>query len=232
MEVVCENCKNKLNIPDEKVARIPKGQSVQVGCPKCKNKITVKGKQAQSSDSSPKKPQPKKAKPDPGDGAVTADLPEDKDSLMNELDFLEEGVETAMICESDKKVIQSVQKILKDMQYHVVVPAAPREALKQMRVHDFNVVVINERFGTTDPDMNHVLRHIEQLMMDRRRGMFVVLLTERFNTMDYMMAFNKSVNIIYNLKDLDNFEKYFPKGISEFKAMYKVFNEELKNIQG
>ena len=38
MEIVCESCKAKLNIPDEK---IPKGQAVRISCPKCKKKIVL-----------------------------------------------------------------------------------------------------------------------------------------------------------------------------------------------
>ena len=38
MEVTCEHCKTKLNIPDEKV---PKDQLVKISCPKCKGKIAL-----------------------------------------------------------------------------------------------------------------------------------------------------------------------------------------------
>ena len=38
MEVICQSCSAKLNIPDEK---IPKNKAVRVACPKCKEKITI-----------------------------------------------------------------------------------------------------------------------------------------------------------------------------------------------
>ncbi|HEJ84226.1 MAG TPA: hypothetical protein ENO25_06620, partial [Desulfobacteraceae bacterium] len=38
MELVCESCKAKLNIPEEK---LPPGQRVSVRCPRCKNKLVI-----------------------------------------------------------------------------------------------------------------------------------------------------------------------------------------------
>ena len=38
MEIICEKCNTRLNIPDEK---IPIGQQATVGCPKCKNRVML-----------------------------------------------------------------------------------------------------------------------------------------------------------------------------------------------
>ena len=37
MEIICDQCERKLNVPDEK---IPEGRKVTVTCPGCKQKIT------------------------------------------------------------------------------------------------------------------------------------------------------------------------------------------------
>ena len=72
------------------------------------------------------------------------------------------------------------------------------------RLHIFDVVVLNERFGTRNPDMNNILKYLDRLGISIRRNIFVALLTNRFRTMDYMAAFNKSVNLIVNLKNVDD----------------------------
>ncbi len=46
--------------------------------------------------------------------------------------------------------------------------------------------------------------------------------------MDNMMAFNKSVNLIINMDDIDNFDKIISLGISENEFFYRVFKESLK----
>ena len=40
MEVTCEQCKARFNIPDDKV---PKDKFIKLSCPKCKGKISVRG---------------------------------------------------------------------------------------------------------------------------------------------------------------------------------------------
>jgi len=45
METICEHCKAKLNIPDEK---IPKNKAVRIACPKCKKKITLEATKEQN----------------------------------------------------------------------------------------------------------------------------------------------------------------------------------------
>lgn len=41
MNITCEHCQARLNIPDE---RVPKDKDTTVGCPKCKGKIIIKAK--------------------------------------------------------------------------------------------------------------------------------------------------------------------------------------------
>ena len=43
MEIICEHCKTRLSISDEK---IPKGQRTTISCPKCRNKLVLKAPSA------------------------------------------------------------------------------------------------------------------------------------------------------------------------------------------
>jgi hypothetical protein len=58
----------------------------------------------------------------------------------------------------------------------------------------------------------------------------VVLLSKSFRTMDNMMAFNKSVNLIVNLSDLNDIEKIMKGALKEHKAFYKAFRDALVKI--
>ena len=57
--------------------------------------------------------------------------------------------------------------------------------------------------------------------------MFVTLLTTRFRTMDHMAAFQKSVNMILNLRNIDDIDKILQRGMADFGLFYKVFKESL-----
>ncbi|QTA92610.1 hypothetical protein [Desulfonema magnum] len=238
MDVVCDKCQNKFNIPDKKLEKIPEGKVFTVPCPKCKNKISVRKEPA---DASPDKqppvkaektappPEPPPSEPPPDDDDANGD---DDASSGNPFDFLEEGTKTALLCEGDAAVRANIKAVLEKMEYHTSEPATHRDALKQMRFHDFDLVLLNERFGTRDPDVNHVLKHLEQLPMVTRRDMFIALISERFRTMDNMMAFNKSVNLIINAKDINNMEKVLRRGVNDNDAFYRVYKESLKKIKG
>ena len=94
----------------------------------------------------------------PGDGADEVQIPEAAgpafdaapaeegyDSSDRPFDFLEEGVETALICEGDPVYRVKLQAALESFDYRVTTPQNSREALKQMRFHVFDMIVVNEK---------------------------------------------------------------------------------------
>jgi hypothetical protein len=250
MDVVCGNCNTKIKIPDEKIKKIPPGQTFAISCPKCKNKISVENKPATASEKPAAKPAPapppKPDKPDPPPKADKSpphpEQPAGEESSGSEngddgfsgnpFEFLEEGTKTALICEGDAGFRAKIKAALSAMKYQSLESSTHRDALKQMRFHDFDVVILNERFGTRDPDMNHVLKHLEQLPMATRRNMFIALLSERFRTVDNMIAFNKSVNMVVNVKDINDIEKIISRGVKENDAFFRVYKESLKKLKG
>jgi len=217
MDVACEHCQAKFKIPDEKV---PQNQVFAITCPKCKKKISVDTR----TESAPPPPKPeRKGAPTLADEVAS----ESYDASDKPFDFLEEGAQTALICESDEAVVNNIQTALENIGYHITVPKNAREVLKQMRFHLFDIVVINEMFDTSNPDQNNILRYMDRLGMETRRNMFVVLITDRFRTMDNMIAFNKSVNLIVNLSNVAELEKIIRRGLVDNDAFYKIFRESL-----
>jgi CheY-like chemotaxis protein len=247
MEISCSNCKGKFKIPDE---RIPKGQTFSIPCPKCKEKITVSRKGASTPPAAAKKAAPPAqkvagskaeavkaktaaAKPEAGSGkskTLIEKATSEYDSADKPFDFIEEGVETALVCEPDPKTNGVLQKMLEKMGYVITSPKNPMDALKQMRFHNFNLVLLNERFGTSNPDENHVRKYLDRLSMEFRREIFVILLTDRFRTNDNMAAFNKSVNLILNNKDIEQLRKVLATAISEHRTFYRIYKESMKAV--
>lgn len=230
MDIVCNKCDNTIKIPDNKV---PKGKAFNIACPKCKNKISVTGGEKKdtpkpkTAQTPPPKPEKTKA---PGKMAETPDNA--SQTAEDPFEFLEEGAKTAIICEPDSKRLAKIKEIIEKMEYHVLESSSPRETLKQMRFRDFDLVVLNELFGTRDPEMNHVLKYLSQLNMLNRRNIFLLLLSERLRTGDNMMAFNKSVNMIINVKDMNRFEKLLTLSLNENEKFYRTFKEAFKEIKG
>jgi hypothetical protein len=54
------------------------------------------------------------------------------------------------------------------------------------------------------------------------------LLTSRFRTMDHMMAFCQSVNMIVNIRNVDDFDKIVQRGLADYGLFYKVYKESVE----
>jgi hypothetical protein len=113
------------------------------------------------------------------------------------------------------------------LEYHVSEAADNRDALRNLRYKVFDLVVVDEYFDTKDPERNGILIYLERLHMFMRRNMFVVLISDRFRTMDHMMAFCKSVNLVVNKKNIGDVEKILSRSISEYEMFYRIYKETL-----
>ncbi len=224
MNIVCEKCQGKFKISDEK---LPKGQIFSLKCPNCKNKISI-DMRSKIDSSKPKTETETETETEKTifDEVVSAAY----DASQKPFDFVEEGVETALLCETDPAILPKIKMALKNMGYHTTEAQSALDALKQMRFHVFDVVVLNEKFDTNNPDENNVLKYLKQLSMDIRRNIFVALITDRFRTMDNMAAFHESVNMVVNLKNINEIEKILKSGIADNAVFYQVFKESLTKI--
>ena len=167
---------------------------------------------------------------------------EEQKTLMNEVasagydaadrpfDFVGEGGATALVCESDPAVREKIGSSLKELGYQITAAATTKDALKAMRFHVFDCIVVDELFDTTDPQANSVLQYLEGLAMTTRRRFFVALLSKQLRTMDNMAAFNRSVNIVVNLNSIDDIGTIIKQGVADNRAFYHVFQETLQKM--
>lgn len=221
MEVSCNNCNGRFNVPDEK---LPEGKVASIRCPKCKGKIVI---DLTAEGSGAREPARTKTQGFDFDDSMDDDV---YDSGERPFDFLEEEGKTAIICEKDPGIIKAIKTVLDIMEYSVTVAESMRDALRKMKYHAFDMVLINETFDAPDPESNGILIYLERLQMDVRRNIFVGLLTQRFATMDNMAAFLKSVNITINMNDIDKIDRILGRGISEFDLFYAIYKDSAKKM--
>jgi predicted Zn finger-like uncharacterized protein len=208
MEITCQNCQSRFKIPD---AKIPAGKSASLSCPKCKSRITI----------------PTRADDDLIKNSFDASH---YDASEKPFDFIEEEGSTALVCESDPQMLKSIVSNLNLLEYHVTISDSGRDALKKMRYHQYDLVVVNESFHCEGPDANMVMLYLERLNMNVRRDMYVVMISSNYRTMDQMMAFRHSVNIIVNAKNIEDIGKIIQRGLTDHEFFYGVFKETLKEV--
>lgn len=212
MNIICQNCQSKFKIPDEK---IPAGKRTTVPCPKCKGKISLGDRIGGSA---------RKV------SFIDANSNSSYDASEKPFDFIEEEGLTALVCESNPLVQNTITGALELMEYQITKAESTRDALKRMRYHNYDLFVVNENFDTDNPESNGILLYLERLNMTVRRNMFIALVSERFRTMDNMMALNKSVNLIINIKNIEDIGKILSRGITDNEFFYRVFQGTLKEV--
>ncbi len=209
MDIKCHNCQSKFRIADEKV---PAGKAASFPCPKCKSKIVL------GADKRPLR----------SAGSTGAANNDSYDAFDKPFDFIEEEGLTALVCEQNPIVRKTITDALELMEYQITVAESARDALKRMRYHTYELIVVNESFDTNNPEANGVIIYLERLSMTTRRNMFVAMISDRYRTMDNMMALNKSVNLIVNVKNIEDIGKILSRGITDSEYFYRIFKEVLK----
>jgi len=149
------------------------------------------------------------------------------DSSDRPFDFVGEDAETTLICESDPGLKEKISDAMKNLGYQITEALNARDALKNMRFHVYNVVIVNENFDA-DQTGNAVLNYLANLNMSTRRQIFVALISSQLRTSDNMAAFNKSVNLIVNTGSMDEIGAIIKRGVADNNAFYHVFIETLR----
>ena len=215
MDIICQSCQGKFKIAEGKV---PAGKTASLKCPRCNSTIRIAAKEEAATDTDAAFDDLFEFDEDEGDGYESAEKP---------FDFMEEEGRTALVCESDALIREKIRPSLDILEYHITEVPNSREALKKMRYHNYDLVVVNEYFDTQDPDANPLLIYLERMLMETRRNIFVTLLTTRFRTMDHMIAFQKSVNLVLNIRNIDDFDKIIQRAYADYGLFYKVYKESI-----
>ncbi len=225
MEVICQECNTKLNIPDQK---IPKGQVVKVTCPKCKHKVTIDTREREPHGAPPDaEGSAKPAAEAPPQPPPAPKAPSRYDDEAEELGFIEEGVKLALVLESDPDAAEKIKDAVEELGYRYVTSENTRKAVSKMRLHHFDMVVISDQFDGIEVSQSPVLQYLNHLSMSVRRRIFLALIGDGFKTMDNMMAFVMSANLVINREDMDRLPLILKQGIAENERFYKVFMDTL-----
>lgn len=222
MDIICDSCKTRLNIPDEK---LPEGKKVAINCPKCKAKLMVgkpssKGEAQKAVDEAkPKAPAKRKE--------VYIKEPTEKDHF---LEFLAEDKSLALVMENSDLAADKIRESIEGLGFKNVRAENTRDAIARMREYHFELVILSQDFDGLELDQSPILEYLNHLSMYVRRRMFLVLIGEAFQTMDLLTAFAMSANLVVNANDLDNLTRALRQSMLDNKRFYSLFFEILVEV--
>jgi len=145
----------------------------------------------------------------------------------NALDSYGEGEKPALVMTHDADRLESIKKALDDLGYYTIQAENTQEALSKMRFQNFDLVILPDLFDDIPLEQSPILQYLNHLSMSVRRKMFVVLMSDKFRTMDHMMAFTMSANLVANWKDLGRLSSLLGRAVSDNEKFYKVFMDTL-----
>ncbi len=205
MDITCNSCGAAFKIPDEK---LPHNQAVNITCPKCKGKIKIDTRKSNKNLSSQRI------------GKVEQD--------SSPLELFEEGAGLALVLYRDEGQVNEISSVLEELSYKPVVAPSIQEAMGKLRLHHFDLIILSDGFGGQEIKGNPVIHYLNTISMSVRRKIFLVLLSEKFNTMDNMMAFTLSANLVINPGDISKLDSILKKAILDNEKFYKIFMDTLK----
>ncbi len=210
MKIQCKECRVEFNIPEDK---IPEGKSFTISCPRCGSPLEIAAKSVSA-----------------GSEAFCLAAKEQPDSGLdfeNEIDMVDEGVKTALLCDTNVKRGEKITQALQELDYWVVHAMRPAFALGKLHHNRYHLIVLDEVFHAEKESDNLVLHHIKLLPMHLRRQFFLCLLSREKTTMDAKLAFKIGVNLILNVNDLAKAKVLFARSLKEHRNFYALFNAEL-----
>ena len=156
MQVACEHCKTKINIPDRKM---PKGQRVRLNCPKCKKAFSVVAPRAKRKGPRQSGPAPhdetgkfhlRFIESKPAGGGEEEDYGYDQYTDDKDLDFYEEDARLALIMVDAPRQASKIESAVKGMGYRCISSPNTRDAIGKMRFHDFDLVILADGYDGQD----------------------------------------------------------------------------------
>lgn len=238
MEVICEQCKAKLNIPDEK---IPKDQVIKIGCPKCKNKITIDTRSPQP-EAAPPAPAEKEGHDETGKSHLKSidqkagEKPAEQaygysDYSSDEgLEFFDRESKLALILAAGSEQAGKMKSAVEKLGYKQAFSPNTRDAIGKMRFHNFDLIILAEGFDGQAVEQSPIINYLNRISISVRRKIFLALVGDQFKTTDNMMAFALSANTVVSSKDVDNLYGILKSAITDHERFYKVYLDTMVEL--
>ncbi len=223
MQVSCNHCNRKLDIPEEK---IPSGQAFNLTCPGCKNKFRVDSHLEKTELYKPEEEDRVDEYQSVDTTLMFTDAEFDNDEEVFEI--YDENDQVALIL--DSKYEDAWSAALSGLEFKLQTANSPEHAVHKLKFSSFNVVILHENYGETTLETSPLYNYIINMPMSSRRKIFVILVGKNFKSTDNMEAFAHSVNLVVNERDIDKLDVILKKSINENNIFYKIYRDTLQSL--
>ena len=102
------------------------------------------------------------------------------------------------------------------------------EAMEQMRVIQFDAVVLHTRFGGGKLRKSKFHDYMKKMSMVRRRYIFYILIGSELHTLYSLEALSNSANLTINENDIEHMKNIYKRGKTEYDELFGPYINVLK----
>jgi hypothetical protein len=142
-------------------------------------------------------------------------------------DFITTSDKPALIAFSTPDWLKAVKVALEELAYKVHTAATHSDFLVRFTQMQYEVVVIEERFGANTIEENLALQSLQTMPVNQRRHATVILLGDSFQTFMPMEAFKHSVHAVINSSEMFLLKDLIEKAVAD----NNLFLHSLREVQ-
>lgn len=133
---------------------------------------------------------------------------------------------SVLVCLRGSEDLTQVRGLLKNHEYELLPAESAEQALELLQLSNkVDIVLLSPDFQPDNQGSTAILRFISALSPERRRRLFLVLVSPNSRTADVRMAFNQGANLVINAGEVHLLPLALTKSIRDFNYLYRAFNE-------
>jgi len=145
--------------------------------------------------------------------------------MAESFDFISATDRPALVACSRAAWTDVTKKTLQEIGYKVHTVVAHEEFNTRFSQIAYQVVVIDELFAANKPEENVTLRTLQSMPMSRRRHVTIILLGDKFQTLDPLQAFQQSVHAVINGAEIAMLRPLVEKAVSDNDLFLHSYRE-------
>lgn len=229
----CPHCAKDFNFNEGQLAKIEaalsslKGGTLKLKCPRCYEAVEL------LSDGSLADWRLSAASAGQGKTGPAPPAPPDIDWLTKGI-FKEDerirDISKALVLIEPGEMRAKVMGALVESFFQPVSVDTIEEALAQLRMVQYDTVVLHSRFAGVKLRKSEVHDYMMRLPMTQRRYMFYILVGPEFHTLYTLEALAHSANLVINERDVEHFKNLYKRGKVDSEELFGPYIAALKEI--
>ena len=133
---------------------------------------------------------------------------------------------TVLVCLGNADESAQVQTVLGRHEYDLMFIESAEYTIELLQISNkVDIVLLSPDFQEDSQGSTAVLRFISSLGPERRRRLYIVLVSPNCRTADIRAAFIQGVNLVVNSHEFQMLPLALSKGIRDFNYLYRAFHE-------